>query len=61
LKDYYAWFLILFVVVAACVVCYKSGYGEGYKLGSSMCPAIYPHDQNVQLPAQGGITPQGGK
>jgi hypothetical protein len=40
LKDYYLWFLIVFILIAGCVVCYKTGYGDGYKLGSSLCPAI---------------------
>jgi hypothetical protein len=44
------WFLVIFILVAGCVVAYKYGYGDGYKLGSSICPAIqhnYPHDQNA--------------
>jgi hypothetical protein len=54
MKDYYLYFLILFVLVAACVVCYKYGYGDGYKLGSSLCPAVYPQlegkNTNNQIP-----------
>jgi hypothetical protein len=51
-KDYYLYFLALFVFVAACVVSYKSGYAEGYKLGASACPVIYPHDQNPPGPME---------
>ena len=43
--DCFLWFLIIFVTVAACIVCYKNGYAEGYKLGSAACPVIYPHAQ----------------
>ena len=48
MKDYYLWFLVLFIMVAACVVCYKSGYGDGYKLGSSMCPAVWHPDPQLE-------------
>ena len=60
MKDYYLYFLILFVVVAICVVSYKSGYSDGYKLGSSMCHVIYPQDQNAQVTPAPQNTPQKG-
>ena len=61
MKDYYIWFLVLFIMVAGCVVAHKSGYGDGYKLGSSMCPAVYhptPQDQNASDRPDGVTTPQ---
>jgi hypothetical protein len=63
MQDYYVWFLVIFVMVAGCVVAYKYGYGDGYKLGSSICPAIQhstPHDQNVSDRPDGITTPQAG-
>jgi hypothetical protein len=64
MKDYYMWFLIVFILIAGCVVSYQSGYGDGYKLGSSLCPAIQhydPHDQNASDRPDGVTTPQGVK
>lgn len=42
MKDYYVWFLIIFVLVCSCIVCYRTGYDSGYKLGSSQCHVIIP-------------------
>jgi hypothetical protein len=61
MKDYYLWFLIVFILAAGCVVSYKYGYGDGYKLGSSMCPAVWhpdPHDQNASDRPDGVMYPQ---
>ena len=57
-EDYYIWFLVLFVTIAGCVVAYKSGYGDGYRLGSSMCHVIYAQDQNAHDRPDGVTTPQ---
>jgi hypothetical protein len=48
-------------MVAGCVVAYKSGYGDGYKLGYSTCHVIYPQDQNAHDRPDGVTTPQGVK
>jgi len=40
MKDYYLWFLIVFILVCSCIVCYRYGYDSGFKLGSSMYPVV---------------------
>jgi hypothetical protein len=42
MKDYYIWFLIIFILVCSCILCYRYGYDVGYKMGSSQCPVVYP-------------------
>jgi hypothetical protein len=42
MKDYYIWFLIIFILVCSCIVSYRYGYDAGYKLGSSTCHVIIP-------------------
>ena len=43
-NNLYIWFLVLFILVCSCILCYRTGYDSGYKLGSSLCPAIQ-HEQ----------------
>jgi hypothetical protein len=40
MKDYYVWFLIIFILVCSCIVSYRYGYDAGFKLGSSQCHVI---------------------
>lgn len=62
MKDYYLWFLILFVAACACILCYKNGYNDGYNLGVTLCPALQhhtnPHDQKDYDRPDSIITPQ---
>jgi hypothetical protein len=72
MKDYYLWFLVIFVMVAACVVSYKSGYGTGFDKGTASvyparnvvchdgkCEVVDPHDQKDYDRPDKENTPQG--
>jgi hypothetical protein len=64
MKDCYIWFLIVCILVTGCIVSYKSGYADGYKLGITLCPAIQhndPQDQNTSIRPEAEMTPQGVK
>ena len=45
MKDYYLWFLVLFVLVCSCIVCYRYGYDSGFKLGQTTCHVIVPEEK----------------
>jgi hypothetical protein len=64
MKDYYVWFLVIFILITACVVSYKRGYSDGYKFAGdaqryNACSS--PHDQNASDRPDGITTPQGSK
>ncbi len=33
MKNYYLWFLVLFILVAGCIVSYRTGYANGKLAG----------------------------
>jgi hypothetical protein len=44
-KDYYLWFLIIFILVCSCIVSYRSGYDAGFTKGQTMCHIIIPEEK----------------
>jgi len=46
-KDYYIWFLVLFILVCGCVVSYRTGYAAGQLEGS--IKYVYCHDGQCQF------------
>ena len=43
--DYYLWFLIIFVFICSCIVCYRYGYESGFIQGQSTCHVIVPQEK----------------
>lgn len=43
-NDYYFWFLIIFIAVCSCIICYGTGYDKGYRLGETTSQVIIPQD-----------------
>ena len=47
MKDYYIWFLVLFILAAGCFVSYRTGYARGELKGTVQY--IYCHDGQCQI------------
>ena len=47
MKDYYLWFLSLFILITACIVSYKYGYADGVRRAAADKSLAYPHDPNA--------------
>ncbi|MGA2159114.1 MAG: hypothetical protein ABSG90_07830 [Dehalococcoidia bacterium] len=46
MKDYYLWFLVLFILAAGCVISYRTGYAAGR---SECVRFVYCHDGQCQI------------
>ncbi|MHB8085551.1 MAG: hypothetical protein ACYDHZ_06975 [Dehalococcoidia bacterium] len=55
MKDFYLWFLVLFILVAGCVVSYRTGYSVG-KLDGSI-RYVYCHDGQCQFVDPACVSP----
>ena len=42
--DYYLWFLIIFVFICSCIICYRYGYASGFEQAQSTFEVIIPQE-----------------
>jgi hypothetical protein len=54
-KDYYFWFLVIFILAAGCVVSYRTGYSVGKFDGSIRY--VYCHDGQCQFVDPACVSP----